>query len=90
MQTLKSAGQVLFSRNEVLGAFICKKPEYGREVFIQQFGHDQRPLHNPTNILLRKEKTLPVQIRHLGEAEMPDLNGLIFGLHLRMFFCAMV
>jgi hypothetical protein len=32
------------------------------------------------------EKTLPVQIMHLGEAEMHDLNGLIFGLHLRDFF----
>jgi hypothetical protein len=31
------------------------------------------------------EKTLPVQIMHLGEAEMHDLNGPIFGLHLKDF-----
>jgi hypothetical protein len=35
---------------------------------------------------LREEKTLPVQIMHLGFTEMHDLNGLIFGLHLRSFF----
>jgi hypothetical protein len=45
-----------------------------------------RLIHNPPNILLREEKTLPVQNRHLGEAEMPVWNGLIFGLHLKNIF----
>jgi hypothetical protein len=36
-------------------------------------------------LLFLREKTLPVQIMNLGEAVIHDLNGPIFGLHLKVF-----
>jgi hypothetical protein len=54
------------------------------KVLIYSVNTLKRPLHNPPDVLLRKEKTFPVQNMHHGEAEMHVLNGPIFGLRLKV------